>query len=784
MALSLPLLLALAAAAAPVQSRPPLRAEFFPRADVRLLGGPFLDAQRRDTAYLLRLDPDRLLHTFRVNAGLPSTAKPLGGWEAPEVELRGHTLGHYLTACALMYESTGDERFKQRTLAIVAELARDQQALERHGANPGYLAAFPETFFDRLERRENVWAPYYTLHKILAGLLDVHRVTGDPTALEVARGIASWVAFRASRLSEAQWQAQLDIEFGGMQEALTRLYRRAGDAGYLLLARRFDHRAVFDPLARGEDQLDGLHANTQIPKAIGAALDCELTGDARYCAVARYFWERVALHRSYVIGGNSEYEHFSPTRHFSRHLGVKTAETCNTYNMLKLTRLLFELDADPSRLDFYERALMNHILASQDPATGMVTYHLALKPGAWRTYSTPEDSFWCCVGTGLENPARYGEAIYARQGDALLVNLFLASELSWREKGLTLRQETSFPDEGRTRLVLRLKQPARFALRVRHPSWAAGALSVSVNGQALPVTSRPGTFASLEREWRDGDRVDVQLPMSLRIEAMPDDPSVVAFLYGPIVLAADLGDEGLDASRRYGPQAPEMADEDTPTIPVLVANDAAEALKRVQPTAEPLVFRTAGLGRPADVVLRPFFRLADRRYTVYFDLLDEAALSRRSAREKDESQALAALDARTVDRVTPGDAKDEAAHALEEKNSEAGRFEGRLHRLAFWGGGEFSYQLELPGAGPAVVGFACWGGESRHHAYEVVVDGEAIGTQKLFDDDPGNVLRVEMPIPERLTQGRERVRVGFRPVANGGSIGAIFDVRILRPASR
>jgi hypothetical protein len=784
MTLSLPVLLALSAAVAPVQPQPSLRAEFFPRADVRLLDGPFLDAQRRDTAYLLQLDPDRLLHTFRKNAGLPTTAKPLGGWEAPEVELRGHTLGHYLTACALMYESTGDERLKQRALAIVAELARVQQALVKRGANPGYLSAFPETFFDRLERRENVWAPYYTLHKILAGVLDVHRVTGDPTALEIARGMARWVAFRASRLSEAQWQALLETEFGGMQEALTELYRRTGDTAHLALARRFDHRAVFDPLARGEDRLDGLHANTQIPKAIGAALDCELTGDPRYCAVARTFWERVALHRSYVIGGHSEYEHFSPTRCLSCHLGVRTAETCNTYNILKLTRLLFELDADPSRLDFYERGLMNHILASQDPATGMVIYHLALKPGAWRTYATPEDSFWCCVGTGLENPARYGEAIYARQDDALLVNMFLASELTWREKGLTLRQETAFPDEGRTRLVLRLTQPTRFALRLRHPSWAAGALGVTVNGQALPVTSRPGTFASLEREWRDGDRVDVQLPMSLRIEAMPDDPSVVAFLYGPIVLAADLGSQGLDASRRYGPQAPEMADEDTPAIPVLVASDSAEALKRVQPAAEPLAFRTAGLGRPADVELRPLFRLADRRYTVYFDLLNEAGLSRRRGRAEHEAQAVAALGVRTVDRVTPGDAKDEAAHALEQKNSEAGRFEGRLHRLAFWGGGDFSYQLRLPASGPVLVGFTCWGGESRHHTYEVIVDGEVIGTQKLFDDDPGNVLRVEMPIPERLTQGRERVRVGFRPVAIGGSIGAIFDVRILTPASR
>ncbi len=790
---SLPFLVALAAGVAPVPSAPVartatpvpvVRAEMFPRADVRLLEGPFLAAQGRDATYLLQLDPDRLLHTFRLNAGLPSTARPFGGWEAPDVELRGHTLGHYLTACALMYESTGDERLKQRATAIVAELRRVQLALEARGATPGYLAAFPESFFDRLEKRESVWAPYYTLHKLLAGLLDVHRASGDPAALDLARGIAGWVGRRAQRLSATQWQALLETEFGGMQEALTELYRRTGDPELLRLARLFDHRAVFDPLARGEDLLDGLHANTQIPKAIGAALDCKLTNDPRYCAVATTFWERVAGHRSYVVGGNSEYEHFSPLVHFSRHLGVKTAETCNTYNMLKLTRLLFERDADPTRLDFYERALFNHILASQDPASGMVIYHLALAPGAWRTYSTPEDSFWCCVGSGLENPGRYGEAIYARQDGALLVNLFLASELRWREKGLMLRQETRFPDEDRTRLVLRLEKPTRFALRVRHPLWAGQGFEVAVNGHPQVVSSRPGTFVSLERAWRDGDVVEVRLPMRLRIEAMPDDPSVMAFLYGPIVLAADLGGEGLDAKRRYGSQAPEMIDTETPVIPVLIAADAGEVLQHVAPTAEPLVFRTAGLGRPADVELRPLFRLSDRRYEVYFDRLDEAGWTRRRTEAAGETRAQEALDARTIDRVTPGDAKDEAAHALEQKNSEATHFEGRSSRLAFWGGGEFSYALRVPAAAPVLLGFSCWGGESRHHTYEIVVDGDVVATQRLFDDDPGRVLRVEVEIPERLTAGKEQVRVGFRPVASGGSIGAIFDVRTLRPALR
>ena len=776
----LPILALLAVQVQPAVPSPTVQAKMFPRAQVRLLDGPFRAAEERDTAYLLRLDPDRLLHTFRINAGLPTSATPFGGWEGPEVELRGHTLGHYLTACILMYEATGDERLRERALAITAELGKVQKALAAGGSNSGYLSAFPESFFDRVEGRENVWAPYYTLHKILAGVLDVHRVTGDAGALEIAEGMARWVALRASRLSEAQWQAMLDTEFGGMEEALGELYRLTGDPEHLRAARLFDHEVVFAPLERGEDPLVGLHANTQIPKAIGAALDCELTQASRYCRVADTFWERVALHHSYVIGGHSDHEHFFPLETLSRHLGVKTAETCNTYNMLKLTRLLFQLDADPTRLDFYERALFNHILPSQDPDTGMVLYHFPLKPGAWRTYATPEDSFWCCVGTGLENPARYGEAIYARQGDDLLVNLFLASELTWPERGLVLRQETAFPKEETTRLTLKLERPSRFAVRLRHPAWAAS-LGVEVNGKAAAVESRPGTFARVEREWQDGDVLEARLPMTLYAEAMRDDPSVLAFLYGPVVLAADLGTEGLTRENRYGPNAPEMANETTPPIPTLVATSVEEALAGVKPEAGPLAFRTEGLGRPVEAQLRPVFQLHDRRSTVYFDLMDEAGWKEHLAHVDDEARASAALDPRTIDRVTPGLETEEAAHHLEETNTEGGRFEGRLNRRAYWGGGTFSYVLEVPSDEPAVLGIACWGGETRHHEYEILVEGEVIATPALFDDRPGEVMRLEFPIPERLTRGRDTVRVALRPTPDG-SIGAVFDVRTMRPA--
>ncbi len=779
------LVIALLAAALITPAAPPPtsvgpRLEPFSLRDVRLLDGPFLEMQRRGLAYLLSLDPDRLLHTFRVNAGLPTSATPYGGWEGPKVELRGHSLGHYLTACALAWEATGDEQLRARALAITAELRQVQLALAARGAHAGYLSAFPEEFFDRVEARKGVWAPYYTLHKILAGLLDVHRAFGDPVALETAKGIAAWVGLRARGLTTAQWQEMLQTEFGGMQESLTDLYAVTRDPEHLRLARLFDHHAVFDPLARGEDALDGLHANTQIPKAIGAERDCELTGDPRYCRVAESFWSQVALHRSYAIGGHSEDEHFFPVAHFSRHLGESTAETCNTYNMLKLSRGLFLRDGLPSRIEFYERGLFNHILASNDPATGAVTYYVSMKPGSWRTYSTPADSFWCCVGTGMENPARFGEAIYARGADSLYVNLYLASEVAWREKGLRLRQRTTFPEQESARLELSLDAPVRLSLRVRRPAWATAGFRVSVNGQAQALTGEPGTYVALEREWRDGDVVELRLPMPLRAEPMPDDASVVAFLQGPIVLAADLG-SAKGAAKRIGPSAPELRADEAPPTPTLIAATTNEALGKLQPTGEPLSFRSTGIGRPEDVVLRPFYSLYDRRHSVYLRVEPEAAHAAREAREQEAADARRAVAARTVDAVVAGAQADEEAHGLQQERTSAWALEGRSCRSTRYGG-SWSYALGLPVSGPAAVRVSYWGGETRRHVFEVVAEGETLATQSLFDDRPGELYELEYVLPERLTRGKQRVRVGFR-TGPTQSTGAVFEVRVVRPAS-
>ncbi len=600
-----------------------IKAKPFELKQVQLLDSPFKGNMERDQRYLLELEPDRFLHSFRVTAGFSSDAEPYGGWESPTGELRGHSLGHYLSACSLMYASTGDEGFKKRADYIVAELAKCQDALPSQGYNPGFLSAYPETFFDRVERRQSVWAPYYTLHKILAGLFDAYQQTGNQRALTILEKIADWLQFRISRLNEEGMQIVLLNEFGGMNEVLANLYGVTGKSEHLQLSLAFNDAVVLDPLAQHEDRLDRMHANTQIPKAIGVARQYELTGEKRYHEIARFFWERVALFRSYAIGGHSDDELFFPINRFSQHLSSVTAETCNTYNMLKLTRHLFAWEPSAQLMDFYERALFNHILGSQDPKTGMMLYFSSLRPGHVKIYNTPENSFWCCTGTGMENHAKYGETIYFHDDESLYVNLFIPSELTWDEKGITLRQETDFPEADTTHLTFHCKQPVKLALKIRYPSWAKE-FSVSVNGEQERLESLPGSYVTIEREWQDSDCVDVQLPMSLYLESLPDDLSKVAVMYGPIVLAGALGTQ--DMPDVYNPDyhTREAAINwlPTPPVPVLVGSGES-VLASIEPSdGKPLTFHTKGSGKPNDVELIPFYRMHHQRYTVYWQLTD------------------------------------------------------------------------------------------------------------------------------------------------------------------
>ncbi|MGA2542572.1 MAG: beta-L-arabinofuranosidase domain-containing protein [Verrucomicrobiota bacterium] len=579
----------------------PMKATAFALEDVRLLDGPFKHAMELDGQYLLALEVDRLLHDFRLNAGLPSSARPLGGWEAPSCELRGHFVGHYLSACAQMYASTGDARFKAKGDAVVAGLAECQAKL-----GSGYLSAYPESFIDWVERQQPVWAPYYTLHKIFAGLEDMYVYCDNTQALELATKFGDWVIARNSRLSDAQMQAMMRNEHGGMNETLANLYSLTGEKKYLDISLRFNHQAVIAPLSQREDRLTGLHANTQIPKFIGAARQFELTATPALGTASEFFWTTVVNERSYVTGGNSDNEHFTPKESLSTALGPKTAETCNTYNMLKLTRHLFCRDPRAECADYYERALYNHILASQNPETGMMCYSVPLHSGSHKEYNSANGDFWCCTGTGVENHSKYGDSIYFHDDQTLYANLFIASELNWQDKGLKLRQETQYPDEGRTRFVFSLDKPLRLAFQVRHPFWATAGYEVRVNGEPQTKASAPGSYATLDRIWKSGDTVEVVMPFGLRTEGFRDNTNRFAILNGPLVLCAEVQ-----------PGQP---------FPVVVGDTAAlrAALKPIAGhpnsfTGAPTVFRAPD-GQGREMTLEPFYKVyGNRSYVVYWD---------------------------------------------------------------------------------------------------------------------------------------------------------------------
>jgi uncharacterized protein len=533
-----------------IQPQVPMAVHAFPLHDIRLLDGPFKRAMDRNTRYLHELDSDRLLHNFRLTAGLPSSAKALGGWEDPKVELRGHFVGHYLTACALTCAASGDEALRKKADALVSELARCQKALGR----TGYLSGFPEELIDRVIDGKRVWAPWYTLHKIMAGLLDMYVHCGNKQALDVVKRMAAWAKGRTDKLDEEAMQRMLKVEHGGMTEVLANLYAVTGDPAHLVLARRFDHQAFLEPLAGRRDELKGLHVNTQVPKVIGAAREYELTGDNFYRDSAVYFWDQVVNHRSYVTGGTSNYESFqSEPDILAGEVSNASHETCVTYNMLRLTRRLFTWTPDPRLADYYERALLNGILPTQDPATAMVMYYVPMESGWYKTFCTPDDSFWCCTGTGVENHAKYGDSIYFHDDKTLYVNLFIASELRWPEKSLTVRQATDFPKEQGTTLILRTSADLPLGLRLRVPYWATKGVSVKINGEAENLQAQPGSYLSLERIWKDGDTITVDMPMSLHLWRMPDDPHMAAILYGPVVLAGELQTEDLAREKIYGP---------------------------------------------------------------------------------------------------------------------------------------------------------------------------------------------------------------------------------------
>jgi uncharacterized protein len=600
-----------------IKPQVPIKAYSFDLKDVRLLDSRFKENMERDGKWLLSINNERLLHSWKVNAGMETHAKPYGGWEGLDVELRGHTTGHVMSALALMYASTGNVAYKNKGDSLVAELAEIQKVLNQGG----YLSAFPQNLINRVIKGTPVWAPWYTIHKIMAGLIDMYQYAGNKQALNIVEKMGDWAYNKLKGLSSAQLAVMLENEFGGMIEAAYNLYGITGNVKYKKLAEFFYDHKVFDPLVKREDELAGLHANTQIPKIIGEARGYELTGDKNAKTIADFFWQTVIDHHTYVTGGNSDYEHFFKPDQISKHLSRATTESCNTYNMLKLTRHLFTWTADEKYAEYYERALYNHILASQEPKTGMVTYFISYEPGTFKTYSTKDSSFWCCVGTGFENHAKYGEAIYYHSNNGIYVNLFIPSVLTWKEKGLQLVQETKFPDEPTTHLTIKEVKDGNVPLYIRYPLWATNGATIKINGDDVKIAQKPGSYIVLNRTWKAGDKIDITYPMSLHLVATNDNPKMEAVLYGPIVLVGNMGTEGMKPPMPFAKDQLDYAKVPVPKDIITSLNIGGKEVNNwlIPVKGEPLVFQTVGVA-PKEITMIPFYRIDEQRYVIYWNM--------------------------------------------------------------------------------------------------------------------------------------------------------------------
>ncbi len=581
----------------------------FPLDRVTLADGPFRDAMEVNRRRLLATDPDRLLHMFRLTAGLASTAEPLGGWEAPNNELRGHFTGHYLSACAMM-AARGDEALKAKGRAVVEGLAACQKAL-----GTGYVSAFPAEAFDRLNRRERVWAPFYTLHKILAGLLDMHALAGDPAALEVAKGLGGWIDRWSAAIAPEHMQAVLDTEFGGVGESLWNLQAQAGDRRWGRAALRFEKRKFLDPLAERRDALTGLHANTHIPQVIAAARRHELTGDAKSREIARFFWTDVTTHRCFVTGGTSSGEAWKePVGALSKELDAYTHECCCSHNMLKLTDQVFAWNGDARAADYAERVLFNGVLGTNHPADGMMMYYVPMASGFWKMISEHDHGFWCCDGTGIESFAKLGSNFYFHDARTLWVNQYVPSELDWRERGVRVTQVTRYPEDGRIQVRLQMDRPQRFTVRMRVPGWMKDGegFQLGLSGERTNPRVADG-WLIIDRTWKDGDWIEIHLPMALRTEGFPDDRSQHALLWGPLVLAGKLGAEGLPAGAPYAePTKPREVPEFKAEPVKAPALGEGELLAAVRSADQPMTWRAGS------VSLVPFNRLWGERYAIYW----------------------------------------------------------------------------------------------------------------------------------------------------------------------
>lgn len=766
----------------------------FSLSDVELLDGPFKHAQDLNVQTLLQYDVDRLLAPFLKEAGLEPKAEYFPNWQG----LDGHVGGHYLSALAIHYAATGNEECLARLKYCLTELKRCQ---DFHG--DGYIGGVQNGDFIFAEVKKGnfgplhgAWVPWYNVHKTLAGLRDAWLYAGLEEGRTMFVQMCRWCLSITEGLTDEQMEQMVSQEFGGMDEVLADAYALTGDERFMTCAKRFAHHLILDSMAAGIDNLDNKHANTQVPKAVGYARIADLDSDDTFRHAAEFFWDRVANHRSVVIGGNSRSEHFPAADDYISYMEHREGpESCNTNNMLKLTQFLFAMDPQAAYADFYERALYNHILSTQHPEHGGYVYFTPMRPAHYRVYSQPNSGMWCCVGTGMENHGKYGEFIYTHDGDrSLHVNLFIPSRLTWREAGAVITQQTEFPYTENSRLTVGLKHARRFTLYVRQPKWVQkGGFEILVNGKALALPETDGEasgYVAVNRRWRNGDVVEIHLPMQTHVEELDHEPQYVAVMRGPIVLAARTGQEGMyglvaDDGRwahiAHGPLVP-LAE--TPIMKG-TRQDIESRLQAMKPVpGQPLHYTVPGLWGQSEydnLVLEPFFSLHDSRYAIYFLSLTSEGYDDMLRRIRADEEAALLLDRRTLDRVVPGEQQPEADHRMADGGSMSGYQDNSPYRVARRDG-SFSYEMALPADGtPCSLAVGYWGrGSGRDAALDISIDGQPFVHETDFPvtGDAAVTIR-EYAVPAALAEGKALVRVTFAP-ASGQPAARVFDVRIVK----
>jgi hypothetical protein len=760
-----------------------LKVRPLPLHSVRLTGGPLKNAQELDAKYLLELEPDRMLAFLRQRAGLEPKAKGYGGWDGPGRQLTGHIAGHYLSAVSLMWAATGDVRFKERADYIVSELKTIQDA-----QGDGYLGALMDNQgvdgkvrFQELCKGiirsggfdlNGLWSPWYVEHKIFAGLRDAYRYTGNRSALDEEIKFAGWVESIVSKLDDEQTQKMLATEFGGMNEVTADLYADTGDPRWLALSGKFEHRAMIDALASGQDILGGKHGNTQVPKMIGSLSRYIYTGDETDHKAATNFWDEVALHHSFATGGHGKNEYFGPADRLNNMIDGRTAETCNVYNMIKMSRTLFSVDPEIRYADFHERALFNHILASQDPNDGRVCYMVPVGRGVQHEYQDKFEDFTCCVGTGMESHALHGYGIYYESKDKLWVSLYAPTRANWEAEGVQVEMNTDFPMGETAALKVAPKSPKKFTLALRRPYWAGAGFSVKVNGQVLKDLPTADSYVEITRTWRKGDTVELVLPKTLREEPLPDNPERFAVMWGPLVLAGDLGPEQHERRSRRNASGEDSA-------PVLVA--AAQSVQNfLKPVAgKPGTFVTSGVGLTTDITFVPFYQLPRRRYAIYWDMFTPDEWKKKSEAFAAEQEKQKKLEAATLAFAQPGQMQTERDFNQQgEETSPVQLMERYGRRGTKW----FSFDLPVEAGHPMGLVVTFSNDARRNGSFEILVDGKKVGEQATERHSPEQDVRffdVEYAIPSELIEGKQKVTVRFE-ASTGNEIPGVFGIRIVR----